>query len=274
MTDLANDLPFIYVSRPPGDQLTDNNVVLIDAGANFHARRFITGNSVDGAQGWSKIQVYDRLRRSQTGLLKTGTPGESLQVAEWVLAPEVVYRGGDSIQYDADTTSKTTPIICFQGVRRFQQRVNPLPYRKGAYMERPYQYVQSVSVDAPVNFVAGQFTDNLVTEIRDYDFELRRILIVNSEDAGTPVANSNGGLFSYIIQNSNGQQMMNTYVPDWALGFNTPKVNNVFPIPGIIYQVGSLIRLQVTNMFVTGELGNGVRTQNIIFDGVQRFPCA
>jgi hypothetical protein len=272
MTDLATDLPFVYVSIPPVTA-RDNNVVLIDAGADFHCRRFITGQN-SGPGGVKKIQVFDRLRRSQTGLLTSGANNNAMGFAEWALAPEVVYKGGDSIVYDVDASNYVNPIVMFNGVRRFGNRVNPLPYRKGNWMERPYSYQLTISNNFGVNAAIGSFVTNQSVEIRDYDFELRRILIADVTDQDIPVATSVGGLYSYIIQNSNGQQMMNTYVPDWALGSNCNVINNCFPIPGIIYQVGSLIRVQATNLFATGEIGNGVRAQVIYFDGVQRFPCA
>lgn len=297
MTSKTHDLPFLYVNTFDSASIgkLDNITQQMVINQPFHLRRAIWMASMqpDRLNNWSSLQVYDRNGRSLTGPLgqpdfapSEPLPGHIMLINEFVFAPESVYMPGDTIRYDmsAYPVSLLSPAplrpIVFQGVHRFPEPINAPPVRKGNYFERPYQYSLTVSLTVAGDAAYMSAQQNYSIEIRDYDFEVRRILIVDQSKSQSDLTTgtegySTGGMFAYTIQNPYSQALSNAPVPDWALAANTRFFSNCFPVPGLIYPIGSLIRVQATNIWAQdGDPATRTCTQQLIFDGVQRFPCA
>lgn len=266
-TDKERDLPFIYVSQP-GTQIQNINLQTNADGGDFLLRKIAFGNT-QGADntGVTNFQVYNRSAVSITGQLgglQTGLAG--VAPYEWIVAPEVLYKGGDTIRFDK--TPASIPYVFFYGVRRFENPINPRPGRTGPWMERPYQYRGSATLEISDPATPAFSLQTLINiDIRNYDFELRRIIIVNNADGY-----QGAGAFAYTLFNAYGRAMMNAPILDWALDWGAQNVTNVFPTPGIVYPVGSQLRMLATNSTAGSELPY-TSDQIVIFDGVQRFPC-
>lgn len=294
MTDKFKDLPFMYSAYYDASTITQapNQTIQLLMPAQFKLRRALWQHNLQAGpdNSFSSLQIYDRNNRSLTGLL--GTPsavvplGGKMRNAEFIIAPESVFEPGDALHFDFTDfpvdpqTPANQKVIVFQGVHSSNVQVNPSPVRKGNWLERPYQYILNVSMSNVADSVAYfSQTQNYQIEIRDYDFELRRILIVDTAKTDDAISNgtvgySMGGLFAYILQNANSQALSNGPIPDWALGANCNFFANCFPVPAIIYPLGSLIRLQAFNIWQQlSAAGTNSVSQQVIFDGVQRFPC-
>lgn len=275
-TDKERDLPFIYVTSQ-GSQTTNINQTTDADGGAFHLRKIALGN-VSGPTnvGVTNFQVYDRNAVSFMGQLGGLATGSSLVApVELCIGPEVVYQSGDTLRFDK--TAGSAPYTIFYGIRRFASPINPIGVRKGPFVERPFQYTADITaalsgVPDPITPIFGKNSPFSI-DVRNYDFELRRIFVINKATAGGVIGAPGIGQFVYTIFNAYGRAMMNASVFDWALSFNANTVTNVFPIPGIVYPVGSQIS-GFGNNSVAGTEGTTNLAQQLILDGVQRFPCS
>lgn len=264
LTPKETDCPFIYVQQPTGQ--TKN--ILLDTnsdGADFHLRRIVNGPYLTGGapdpQDITNFQLYDTQGRSLTGNL-----GRIQN--EYVMVPEVVYPSGSSIRYDKQTVSVGENCIFFSGVRRFPVQINPFPQRKGNWREWPYAYVVNQTLTVPGTYDTLEFGQQFQQDIRDYDFELRRIFVINTDD-GT----QSSGLVALTIQDAYGRQWMNAPIPDWVINYGSEYFTNVFPVPPVIVPIGGLLQGGIFNATSGTEGGGYTANIQIVFDGVQRIPC-
>jgi hypothetical protein len=282
---LWTDLPFIYAldaSAQNVNSLQGIQILTDRDGSDFYLRRIVNMRAF--AQS---TNARFRYVLPYSGAWASNSPIHVQQ--EWVVAPEVKFIGGDSIQFDilngtVPAVTEPLTVVGFQGVRRYPTRVNMRPTVPGNWRELPQQYAVNVSLGAQILPPTAAFavTATFQQEVFNYDFVLRRILIVNS--AGAEVGGSNiegtpaSGQAYYQLWDAAGRGLSNIPVPDVFLSWNSASGSegfvSLFPVPELIYPNGSNIRFQVWNDDVTGELGSATIRQQVIFDGVYRIPCA
>lgn len=213
----------------------------------------------------------------------------------FAIVPEKLFPAGSAIQYVIPGGAQInellefggiTPFIAyfqviFQGVKRFAG----IPDRRPnyTYSERCWTYVFPFNLNwffliAPF---ASYTADNVRTfyiPVKDYDFELMQIGI---DFPGT-------SLFGFQVRlfDANTRALSNDYIDAASAisavgtqsGGAPPAAQqsqpNCFPVPSIIYPIGSVIRIDVRSLASSnvgqGNTGGGV---TLFLKGVQRIPC-
>ena len=259
--------PFIYAYSPQREGLSatisyDNLEVSTDRnGGQFILRRIANSNNA-----CNSFRVQGRNARYLTNNFIASQP-------DWVCVPQQVYQPGDSILFDLQSVQSAGAgnQLCFQGVRRFQNRINPLPgppITGGKYYERFYQYAADINLVVPASSAPESVSQIVSLEVRNAPFVLRRILIVNT-DTGAP---GTAGL-SLIFKDSNQCNLMNIPIFDSVLAYNSQSNLSVFPVPELIYPIGSELYVTAYNASGTTEAIVNINAQ-IIFDGAWMLPCA
>lgn len=194
--------------------------------------------------------------------------------ADWPCLPQQVYQPGDSILFDLENVNATgaSDQLCFQGVRRSENRINPLPgppITGNKYYERFYQYAADINLVVPINTAAEAVSQIVSLEVRNAPFVLRRILIVNTSTGASGTA----GL-SLLFKDANQCNLMNIPIFDSVLAYNSRTTWSIFPVPELIYPIGSELYVTAFNAEPTGGEGSANLNAQIIFDGAWMLPCA
>lgn len=260
--------PFIYAYSPQREGLTptadyDNLEVQTDRnGGQFILRRIANANNA-----CADLRIQGRNARYLSSNFLAAQP-------DWPCLPQQVYRPGDSILFDLKNVQSTGAgnQLCFQGVRRFPNRINPLPgppITGNKYYERFYQYALDINLVVPASTPAEGVNQIASLEVRNAPFVLRRILVVNT-DTGEP---GTAGL-SLLFKDSNQCNLMNIPIFDSVLAYNSQNNLSVFPVPELIYPIGSELYVTAYNANPnTDEVTVNLNAQ-IIFDGAWMLPCA
>lgn len=271
---LFTDLPFIYAIDPTtlnSESLAGVSIKTSRDGSDFYMRRICNAaDFLGGSAANPRLRYY----LPQSGAYDANNYRYATD--EWVVAPEVKFRGGDDIRFDflGDPTSQTqASMLAIQGVRRYPTRVNMKPSTPGNWRERWFQYSLNVSLSNPPtdNPIYGDYQ----LEIFNYDFVLRRIQIVNGPTATVTPGQAATGQCLYTLYDAAGRGLSNIAIPDYFYAKNSPRYQNLFPVPELIYPNGSNIRL--TAVAIPNDVPEGPTIQidqQIIFDGVWRIPCA
>lgn len=186
--------------------------------------------------------------------------------ANWLQIPELVYGPADTVQFDLDNIQYGQ--IVFQGVRRFNKRVNPIPDPPIVYgktFERAYQYAVDTALTVPALNEPYATRQYFNIEVRNAPFVLRRILIVDTDP-------SLQGPVGLLLTDANQQNLMNLPVDERFIAYNNDQNVNVWPVPELIYPIGSYIQGFVANTTLTSEVGYTANRQ-VIFDGAWLISC-
>ena len=271
------DLPYMHVFN--GDALTDGanysniDVGIADNDAGFALRQIM---------GLDKIAARVQFRASVVPL--TGANAGFVMPRTFPLAPERFITPAGVLAMDLYTVARANRVagpvtvffaqMAFQGVRRYLQPLSGGIMYPGKsdykYVERPFTYVQAFTV-------AWAGTD---TEPRKFsipitegcDFELQRITLVRSAQAGVPTNAIPDSEIKLQLFDQFGKQLSNApvldvYLNDAASGL-VHFYNPVFPVPSVLYRRQSFIRYEVTSMLTAPLLPS---VYQICFHGIRRF---
>jgi hypothetical protein len=272
------DLPFMYVFDAGAlvDATSPQGLsVQVRGDADFILRRIVGLNLVAqsmiyrNASQSPAMSALTRMRRNYT------------------VVPEKFYPASSEIRFDlgvvlrAFTACGAQPIFLsflgFQGVRRVPNPAQINPWASAyRYYERPYQYQRDILVDWR-RYVAlpGQVERprTFSVEIRDFDFELYAISMVNSP-AGTQIAATD---FQIQLFGPGQGELMTAPINHEFVNHTGPAANlqqfaSVFPVPPVLYPVGSEIQFDIVSLICNTD-PTFPRTYSFMFQGVQRVPC-
>lgn len=259
--------PFIYAFSPQREGLTNgNDYNNLEVSTDRNGGQFILRRIANADNASSSFRVQGRNARYLSNSFLAAQ-------ADWPCLPQQVYQPGDSILFDLEDVNSIGAWnqLCFQGVRRFENRINPLPgppITGNKYYERFYQYVAPINLVVPPNTAAEAVSQIVSLEVRNAPFVLRRILIVNTATGASGTA----GL-SLLFKDANQCNLMNIPIYDNVLAYNSQSNWSVFPVPELIYPIGSELYVTAFNADPTSE-GSGDIDAQIIFDGAWMLPCA
>lgn len=283
------DRPFFYVfdadtAGPSGGTLTnaatyDNLSVPIGQDAPFILRRVAGRNLVA-----STIQLYDR----------TGNYVSAARFAmptDYCIVPEMLYDAAGQIRFnlgtiDAATASRAYGVggsvnnywtqLVFQGIKRFPYlKPYETPYR---YFEKFHQWTFSPALTvsytgrlAPA-YQAPNPPQRFSLEILNFDFELSEIgiQILTADAVRDSTAVVSDTYLKIMLFDQYLNQLMSAPVLDSFLNCCSATNQSIFPIPPIVYPVGSQITLDIYSLLIASQVP---ATVYITFTGMQRLPC-
>jgi hypothetical protein len=271
------DRPYIYVYN--GDALADNATYLevtvpTEGDSDFHLRRGAGINTVCRqfmARNAIRYQLFGRQ-------INVGGPGD------YPLVPELVYPAASFISMDLiNTLRSNNPYpgvpgsipnywsqIAFQGVRRYQG--GALPRTGYPYYERPYTLTTAIVVAwagrAPAAFQQLTVGQTFVVPVQDYDFELFKMsFLIQVAQAPVPVPSVDK--VKMTLYDVEGRQMMSAPVVDELLNDISVNYNSVYPVPPVLYPVGSQIKFDIWSLLIDTEIP---ATLEVNFHGKWRLP--
>lgn len=178
--------------------------------------------------------------------------------------------------------------VMFQGVKRFNGAPNTTASYN--YREKPYTYVFQFTQNwtyllAPFTTLQPASARTFYKNIENFDFELQAL-----EFSADYNNDSYLGYPGYMLAfyDANGYRMMKDYVHFHFLTYNggysgaqtlgvpgntQPWLPNCYPIPPVIYPVGSQIRVDILSLLDTRATSSPSIPQTINFRGVNRIPC-
>lgn len=213
-------------------------------------------------------------------------PNNAALVTEFAVIPEKLFPSGSVIQYYVGGQGGSigifeyggiTPFVAyfsviFQGVKRFVGT----PDRRAnyPYQERCWWYTFPFNLNwfylvAPFNTYTADNAHTFYIPVKDYDFELMQIGV------DFPIAG-----FQVRIFDANSRVMSNDFVDMSALSGSATQAQGVaqvsgcFPVPGLIYPIGSVIRIDVRSLASNSTVRGDNRGPVVLYlKGVQRIPC-
>lgn len=271
------DLPYIHVFD--GDALTDGvnysniNTAIANNEAAFVLRQIMGANNLA-----ARVQFRDSFAP-----LSGATTGFVMPLT-YPIAPERFISPAGALTMDLFTVARANRVnllvaiffaqIAFQGVRRYQQPTGAQVVYPGAsdykYVERPYTYIQPLLVNwAGTDPTPRKFT---VAITEGCDFELQRITIVRTSQAGVATNAIPNSELKMMLYDQHGKQLMNApvldvYLNDAASG-TVHFYNPVFPVPSVLYRRQSFIRFEITSLLTVNLLNSNY---DICFHGIRRF---
>ncbi len=267
------DLPYIYVYD--GDALTDGvnysnvNVGIANNEAGFALRQIM---GVDKLAGRANFRdSFAPLTAGENGVVFPRT---------YPVAPERFIAPTGMLNMDLWTVARANRValpiiiyfaqIAFQGVKRYIGNAVYPGASEYKYVERPFSYVQQVTVNwAGTDPSARKFA---IPITEGCDFELQRITIVRTSQAGVPTNAIPDSEIKLQLFEQYGKQLSNApvldvYLNDAADG-TTHFYNPVFPVPSVLYKRQSFIRFEVTSLLLAAALPS---VYDIWFHGIRRF---
>jgi hypothetical protein len=225
----------------------------------------------------AKVQVRNQYRANIFSAFSALT-------RDYPLVPELVYPAAGMISFDLQTILKSNndygvlgsvpnffSQLIFQGARRFPQ---------GRLIETGYRWYpkwQQITADITVNwtgrispaFIVAQEPRRFNVPIRDHDFELYRIGLVQKKPAPA-LHTASFGSVKLMLYDVVGNQLMSAPVTDFFLSDIVQDFHSVFPVPPLLYPAGSDILFDVTSLLVAADIP---MTLSVTFMGVWRIPC-
>lgn len=274
------DDPFIYVFDGAG--LTDGVNALNLAQPILLRDDFILRRIV-GVRG---LTTTGFLYRSPTGSERSSAP--FVPGNNYGVAPELLYPGESQIGFDLITVARAAiacgadPILAaarigFQGVRRRRALASfAVGHFESAYRyyEIPFSYSFPLSVDW-FHYVVAPNTESVRSFgllISNYDFELQTIRVTrtNGVAAGTVPTTEE---FSAAFYDASGYNRLSSgMLPlSWWNQRRAANFNSVFPVPSMVYPVGTEIRFDIQSNICNTD-PDFPRTYQIDFQGVARKP--
>ena len=271
-----------------------NDIIQSDGDSDFFAR-----------MAWLSYNFQDNF---QASFISAPSPFVApLPTYQWALAPEKFYPkgGGIPIQllvssnlfqgpgsqqtYSGGTTVYVNLVsVAFQGVKRWKGAPDSTPQYR--YREKEFNYPTSFQqnwtyLQSPyTSFIVAPY-QTYVQKVNDFDFELWGI-----ECSSDYWNNASTNYPGYMIRlyDANGIALMKDFVHfrylSYLTGFdgsgNVPGgemkyAPNCFPVPPVLYPVGSQIKYDILSLLDTSAAAPGPNsgTQYINFRGVRRIPC-
>jgi hypothetical protein len=186
-------------------------------------------------------------------------PGSAIQYFLGGLGGEIF----GALEFGAPTPYVAYFSVIFQGVKRFAG----IPDRKAnySYSERGWTHVFPFNLNwfyliAPYNTYTADNARTFYIPVKDYDFELMQIGV-------------DGGGFQIRLFDANTRALSNDFVDVTvvsATGVSIADAVNCFPVPSIIYPIGSVIRVDIRSLATPG---GGTGPVVLYMKGVQRVPC-
>ena len=275
------DLPYMHVYN--GDALTDGanysniDTAIADNEAGFVLRQIM---------GLDKLAARVQFRASVVPL--TGANAGFVMPRTYPIAPERFITPAGALSMDLYTVARANRVagpvtiffaqMAFQGVRRYLQPPGGGVAYPGKsdykYVERPFSYVQGpitvtwAGTDAEPRKFSFPITEGS-------DFELQRITIVRTSQAGVPTNAIPDSEIKLQLFDQFGKQLSNApvldvYLNDAASGL-VHFYNPVFPVPAVLYRRQSMVRFEVTSLLTAPLLPS---IYQICFHGVRRFEVA
>lgn len=264
------DFPFVYVFDARA--LTDGNsyydVALDMQGDSDFILRRITGiQTVVGTTGQFRF-------KGANGAYAMSAPVFAGSNSRTVL-PEKIYPYNTAIRFDLLNVARQsvvctptiyTSFLAFQGVKRF---IASPGYPSGQSSYRYWEYKWGYRLQFTLSVFDGAEPVRLVVPVNDFDFELERISISRADgsramttpDFGITLLDPNRHAFSNLPLNVD-------FVNNAFARF--PSQKSVFPVPAVLYPIGSQIVFDVTSYLCAA---GGAQSYEIFFDGLQRLPC-
>ena len=285
-----------YVSTSPitGSTGLFDDVIASDGDSDFFARRMYGAQNFNDENGQAFI--------TGVGTVIPIDPPSGGIINDFPLAPEKYYRRGASIPiqltvqsglYGNNTYGLYYPgapnalvnftQVLFQGVKRFVGTPDATPSYK--FYEKAFTYVLPININwtylkSPYTTLQLNNNQTFYKSINDFDFELWGL-----EVGVNPGASGNNG-FMMILYDTNGNKLMKDFVHYRQLALNGEFASNnatgvygntlawnpnCFPVPPVVYQKGSSIRVDILSLGDTNVGTPGNVTIN--FRGVRRIPC-
>lgn len=257
--------PYMYVFDASG--LTDGvsyarrHIDLRADGDSFRLRRIAALNTVA-----STMSLY---RDASNKVFTDSRLGN-----HYLVRPELVFDGRDSILFDLGTVTRAfnacalpiyTSQIVFQGTRRGRDREFA-----GWRDRRPYTLPYTLTVDwyRYASLVTGVVNParRFRIPIENYDFELHRIRIRNSD--GSAVAANH---FAVQLYDAFGNALSDAPVLQSCLNQLSSGYDSVFPDPPVIYPSRTDLVMDVTSLICNTD-GTFPKVYSITFEGVRRLP--
>lgn len=259
------DSPFLYVFD--AQSLTDgqtarNLTVQLDGDGQFLLRRVLGLSLCAGA-----IRLFDSKDIARTkSFVKVGN--------DWPIAPEIPFNSISSrIAFELQNVSRAKIVgppdvfvsqLCFQGVKR-RRAMNAA---EQSYTETPYTYAHDLTLNWRHLTGAGQVeaARRFQVEVRDYDFELRRINICYGD--GAAVTNA---IAAFLLYDFTGRPLSNVAVNQQFINSRVAGYHALFPVPGAVYPVRTALAFDVVSN-ISDTDPTFPKTLHINFEGVRRIP--
>lgn len=190
------------------------------------------------------------------------------------LAPEMVYSANGEILFDLRTVARSnfacgttiyTSYLLFQGVKRRRVVTGAPGFVQGV----PFTYTYDLNVNwyRYVSLPGAQMEAPrpVYVSVDDYDFELQGVRVANLD--GTALTN---GVIELRIFDDRGRSLSSAPVPQQYL--NSALISgfgNCFPVPGVLYRRGSVLRFDVASMICNTD-PSFPRQFRLEFFGVRR----
>ena len=270
------DLPYIHVYD--GNALTDGvDYRNINVGVSNYDHSFVLRQIMGADKIAARINFRDSfapLTAAQVGIVMPRT---------YPVAPERFITPAGALLMDLYTVARAFrvnvptailfPQVAFQGVRRYLGDSTYPGSSDYAYVERPYTYIQTVTVNwNGLDTTARKYS---VAVSEGCDFELQRITIVRSSQGqnpayGVPNCELKLQLFDQFGQALSNAPVLDVYLND-AADATVHFYNPVFPVPAVLYRRQSFIRFEVTSL-LTNAMSPSV--YDISFHGIRRWATA
>jgi len=268
------DFPYIYAFDCSG--LTPGNTYQnlsqnINGDSDFILRRIMGLHTVLGSPATGQF-----LYRNASQSLCMSSPVYPSSATRQVL-PEKFYARNTQIVFDLYGVSLAgipcggcgllkipTAQLGFQGVRRYPCGAGG-PTGITAYPYREFKWQNNVNFTLSV--FAGSDPVTFYLPTNNYDVELERISI--TYQSGAPLTTED---FLIQLYDPNSHAffsipILSGFINNAQAGWRTRR--SIFPVPSVVYPVGSQIRFDITSLLCT--LG-GAQSYQIVFDGIQRLP--
>ncbi len=230
----------------------------------------------------SNVMTTWRLFNQKDSYLQSA-PVVAASLKDYVMIPELLYDPGAQIRFDAGaialgnrtyaalgSVANYWSQVAFQGVKTYNLDKYETPYK---YFDYQYKYVFDVSVTyagrvSPA-YVLPEIPRQYSVEINNGDFELLTISMVvklNGDDEWIPCDTH----FKIMLVDQFQNQLMSTPVLDSYVNYANGSLSSVWPVPGVVYPVGSFIRFSITSLLIDTQVPAELQ---IVFGGKWRRGC-
>jgi hypothetical protein len=267
------DYPYVYVFD--GSALTDGTSpqtlsVRILGGEDFLLRRIVGLPQVA-----SQMMLYNDSQSQAFSALQT-------LPQNYTVVPEKRYPATSYILFDlgnvlrASVACGAQPIfLSFLGFQGVHRKVNPTGVSPLAsnyrYYERPYFYRFALSLNwRRYTAVPGpaEAPRPFAFTIPNYDFELNYITVRRTN--GTLPATDD---FLLLLYDSGQFMLSSAPLPlRWWNFSGAGNFGSVFPVPGVLYPLGSQVQFDITSMICNLD-ADFPREYELVFGGIERVPC-
>ncbi len=275
--------PYIYtfdaeLAGPANAPLTnaanyDNLIVNTQTDASFLLRRYV---------GMSNVMTTWRQFNQKDSYIQ-GNPVAAAGITDYVSIPELLFDPGSQIRFNAGAISLGNRTyatlgsvanywsqVAFQGVKTYNLDKYQTPYEY-------YDYRYSYPFDTTITYAGRVASAYVLPEVpRQYsvlinngDFELLTISMVVKLNGSSDYVPCDTH-FKLMLVDQFQNQLMSTPVLDSYINYANGNLSSVWPVPGVVYPVGSFIRFSLTSLLIDTQVP---ATLQIAFGGKWRRPA-